>query len=145
MKKIVFLFICLSMTSLQARLEDIFNDQTSIEKPFELRDPFNAPKFQSANQQKRKKRFRGVWDNTPKLPDDVTLADIELTGVLIGANRRAVVQAKGDTYKLKEGQKIGINGPELKAILPAGIILVEQITNIYGEIEYIETVVPISR
>ena len=46
---------------------------------------------------------------------------------------------------LREGMKIGADQAELKAILPGGIILVEKITNVYGEEEYLETVIPISR
>jgi len=46
---------------------------------------------------------------------------------------------------LKEGMKIGDDGAELKAILPGGIILVEKIVNVYGQEEYLETVIPISK
>ena len=41
--------------------------------------------------------------------------------------------------------KIGRDKIEVKAILPGGMILVEKITNIYGDDEYIETVIPISK
>ncbi len=69
-----------------------------------------------------------------------------ISGVLIGKNRRVIIKgSEGKTYILSEGEKIGNRGPEIKAILAGGIILVEKITNIYGEPEYIETVVPISK
>ena len=41
--------------------------------------------------------------------------------------------------------KIGEDGAELKAILPGGIIVVEKIVNVYGQEEYLETVIPISK
>jgi hypothetical protein len=40
--------------------------------------------------------------------------------------------------------KLGPNNADIKAILPGGIILVEKVTNIYGEDEFLETVIPIS-
>ena len=46
---------------------------------------------------------------------------------------------------LREGMKIGKSNAELKAILPGGVIFVEKITNVYNEIEYLETVIPISK
>ena len=51
----------------------------------------------------------------------------------------------GPIIILKEGMKIGEDGAELKAILPGGIILVEKIVNVYGQEEYLETVIPISK
>jgi type IV pilus assembly protein PilP len=39
--------------------------------------------------------------------------------------------------------KLGENNAELRAILPGGLILVEKNINIYGEEEYLETVIPI--
>jgi type IV pilus assembly protein PilP len=46
---------------------------------------------------------------------------------------------------MKEGMKIGPDNAELKAILPGGIVLVEKIVNVYGEDEFLETVIPISK
>ena len=48
-------------------------------------------------------------------------------------------------YTVKEGDTLGENKAKLRAILPGGIILVEKTTNIYGQEEYLETVVPISK
>jgi hypothetical protein len=59
-----------------------------------------------------------------------------------------LVQVGKDAKKIiifKEGAKIGAEAAELKAILPGGIVLVEKITNVYGEEEYLETVIPISK
>ncbi len=72
---------------------------------------------------------------------------MKVVGVLIGRERRAMVKSGdgGSIIILKEGMKIGEDGAELKAILPGGIILVEKIVNVYGQEEYLETVIPISR
>ena len=40
---------------------------------------------------------------------------------------------------------LGSNEAEIKAILPGGLILAEKVVNIYGETEYLETVIPISK
>jgi type IV pilus assembly protein PilP len=50
-----------------------------------------------------------------------------------------------DVIILKEGMKIGQDEAELKAILPGGIVLVEKIVNVYGQEEFLETVIPISK
>ncbi len=141
----LFILISLSFNTLgKTRIEDLFKDQTSIREPFKLRDPFQAPKFKSDTHKKRKQRARGILDNVDKLEEKFDLEKIKIVGVLIGKNRRVVVQAGTKNFTLKEGDSYGVNGPEIKAILPGGVILVEKITNIYGENEYIETVVPIS-
>jgi hypothetical protein len=41
--------------------------------------------------------------------------------------------------------KLGANKATLRAILPGGLVLVEKNTNIYGEDEYLETVIPLSK
>ena len=140
---IIFLF---TLAPSFGAIEDIFNGQTSIENPFELRDPFQPPKFATQGQRTRKERNSGVWDNQSKLDEPVKIEDIKITGVLIGANRRVILKvgSSPEAYTLKEGETVGPLGPEIKAILPGGIILAEKISNIYGEPEYIETVIPIS-
>jgi type IV pilus assembly protein PilP len=84
-------------------------------------------------------------------------------GVLLGENRRALAkvanesggdnnrgmsrereQLSEETFILKEGMLIGENDAELKAILPGGIVLVEKITNVYDQEEYLETIIPIT-
>ena len=55
------------------------------------------------------------------------------------------VDEKGATHTVKEGMTLGPNDAEIKAILPGGIILAEKVVNIYGETEYLETVIPISK
>lgn len=145
--KIILIFCTLIMSySTFAAVEDIFRGQTSIDDPFDLRDPFQPPKFATQGQKRREQNRTGVWDNQRKLSEPVKIEDIRITGVLIGTNRRVILKVgtNEDAYTLKEGETIGPLGPEIKAILPGGIILAEKISNIYGEPEYIETVIPIS-
>ena len=68
-------------------------------------------------------------------------------GVLIGKDRRVLINlAKGgEVFTLREGDRFGSRDMKIKAILPGGIILAEKISNIYGESEYIETIIPISK
>jgi Tfp pilus assembly protein PilP len=124
-------------------VDNFFKDKTRIENPFELRDPFKTPLLKS------KKKVTGKENYSRSVEDDLAgmaLQDIKVVGVLIGKERRAVLQVeKGPLVLVKEGMKIGPDQVELKAILPGGIILVEKIVNVYGQDEYLETVVPISK
>lgn len=146
MKTILMSVILFFSNSSQSAIEDIFRGQTSIDKPFDLRDPFRPPEFPGQAKKNRNEQNNGVWNNQKKLEDDVKIEDIIVTGVLIGTNRRVILRIGSDptSYTLKEGETVGPIGPEIKAILPGGIILAEKINNIYGEPEYIETVIPIS-
>lgn len=147
--------------------KNFFKDKTAIENPFNLRDPFKAPQVKSET--KREGRGfsvtgKGQYSNIEDANlNTVNIADIKVVGVLIGKERRAMVNltpgassASGGpgaaaavkntkVVILKEGMKLGSEGAELKAILPGGIVIVEKIVNVYGEEEYLETVIPISR
>jgi type IV pilus assembly protein PilP len=130
---------------------NIFKGMTSIEEPFELRDPFKAPNIRIEKDPNIVgKVSTGVYSNIPVL-GDVPLDSIQVVGVIIGKERRAFIKLKqgdatgGTSYTVKEGQLMGENDAELKAILPGGLILVEKTTNIYGQEEYLETVIPISK
>jgi type IV pilus assembly protein PilP len=151
-------------TSLTAAPNNIFKGMTSIEDPFAKRDPFRVPKMSSQKKSNIEGRISdGNYSNIPVL-GEVSIDNIIVIGVIIGKERRAFVRvgtglSSGDddagvvapsaavstTYTLKEGQIIGENDAELKAILPGGLILVEKTTNIYGQEEYLETVIPISK
>lgn len=133
------------------KLKNFFKDKTKIENPFNLRDPFKAP---ISNRKKISSGFKrgskGQYSNIAETPaDQIPVSEIRLSGVLIGRERRALVNIGKDNKDqiviLKEGMKIGPEGAELKAILPGGIVLVEKIINVYGEEEYLETVIPISK
>lgn len=164
--KILFVFLLLMIvgaTDAPARSsKNFFKDKTAIENPFNLRDPFKAPQLKSEG--KREGRGfsvtgKGQYSNIGEADlSQVTVSNIKVVGVLIGKERRAMISVEGGitaspgaktasakVIVLKEGSKIGSEGAELKAILPGGIVLVEKIVNVYGEEEYLETVIPISR
>lgn len=131
-------------------LKDFFKDKTKIDNPFELRDPFKAPQPKVDKSRQREGYFmsgKGQYSNIKEATVS-SVDEIRVVGVLIGKERRALVSTggeKGEVIILKEGMKIGQDGAELKAILPGGIILVEKIINVYGQEEYLETVIPISK
>lgn len=149
-----FVFLTLVLTSVGALaapvdpINNFFKDKTKIDKPFDLRDPFKAPSTKSEKTTEKSGYFvsgKGQYSNIKE--NSVTkIEDIKVVGVLIGKERRAMVSAGNkDIIILKEGMKIGPDGAELKAILPGGIILVEKMVNVYGQEEYLETVIPISK
>ena len=134
--------------------EDFFKDKTNLENPLEIRDPFRAPFVdRKSTGQSRNRNYQvtgqGQYSNIGVTPaSEININDMRVVGVLIGKERRALVNASADSKKviiLKEGMKIGNEGGELKAILPGGIIIVEKIVNVYGQEEYLETVIPISK
>ena len=151
MKWLVISILIFSVGALAAPvdpLSNFFRDKTKIDKPFELRDPFKAPTVKT-DKEKKKEGFtvsKGLYTNIEE-KQVKSVEDIKLVGVLIGKERRAMVTSGSgkDIIILKEGMKIGEDGAELKAILPGGIILVEKIVNVYGQEEYLETVIPISK
>ena len=130
-------------------LSNFFRDKTKIEKPFELRDPFKAPQSKHEKDKEKQGFFsqgNGQYTNI-EVKTVTSIESLKVMGVLIGRERRAMVKNgdSGPVIVLKEGMKIGESGAELKAILPGGIILVEKIVNVYGQEEYLETVIPISK
>lgn len=133
-------------------LQNFFGDKTKIENPFNLRDPFKAPINKSDGKIKGKgwlSSGKGQYSNIGETAlDQLSVGQIKVVGVLIGKERRALVNLGKENKQiiiLKEGMKIGPEAAELKAILPGGIVLVEKIVNVYGEEEYLETVIPISK
>lgn len=143
-------FLVVFCFSAYAGVDEIFKGKTSISKPSKLRDPFEMKikeKLAKKSQNQVTKSDNGVYSNIPQI-GIVDLDKIEIIGVMVGANRSAVVKVDGndqETFVLKEGMKLGKNQAEIKAILPGGIVLVEKLTNIYGDEEYLETVIPISK
>lgn len=128
---------------------DFFKDKTSIENPFNLRDPFKAPAVKAEGKSKRGFSVlgQGQYSNIKETNlEQMRLGQVKVMGVLIGKERRAMISADGKGVVIvKEGVKIGPERAELKAILPGGIVLVEKIVNVYGEEEFLETVIPISK
>lgn len=151
---ILLVFICIGAFAAPPSTTDtnFFKDKTSIENPFQLRDPFKSPSAKSNGKKDQKGYYtsgKGYYSNIQeKSLATVSPQEMKVVGVLIGKERRAMIQSKeGDTeiVVLKEGMKIGPDDAELKAILPGGIVLVEKIINVYGQEEYLETVIPISK
>lgn len=134
-------------------LKNFFDNKTKIENPFNLRDPFKAPPSKRDQSETKKEGFiksgQGNYTNIQPTPlEQINVSELRVVGVLIGKERRALVKVGAEEKNitiLKEGMKIGQEEAELKAILPGGIVLVEKIVNVYGEEEYLETVVPISK
>jgi Tfp pilus assembly protein PilP len=146
---ILFLMLPSAHAQTSSRLREIFKDKTVIENPFELRDPFKAPMMRGAKKEGRAERSLmrdGVYTNIGAL-GMVELNALQIVGVMIGKERRALakVDGKQDIFVLREGMRLGKDDAELKAIHPGGIILVEKLVNVYGEEEYLETVIPISQ
>jgi type IV pilus assembly protein PilP len=132
--------------------QNFFKDKTKIENPFNLRDPFKAPMSKNEGTNQRSGFYvsgKGQYSNIGETAlDQFTVDQIRVVGVMIGKERRALVNLGKDSKQvviLKEGMKIGPEAAELKAILPGGIVLVEKIVNVYGQEEYLETVIPISK
>jgi hypothetical protein len=134
-------------------LVEFFKDKTVIENPLDLRDPFKAPQSKNDDKTGKRKGYfvggKGQYSNIAENQlGSLVIHDIKVVGVLIGKERRVLIHANEtakDVIILKEGMKIGPDHAELKAIMPGGIILVEKIVNVYGQEEYLETVIPISR
>ena len=132
------------------------NQKTFIKNPFELRDPFKKPKTKSEKRVRKKSKPGGMVSSAPSL-EGVELNRIRIVGILLGGTRRAVAKiSKGarnnsggreelsdETYILKEGMVLGNNQAEIRAILPGGVVLVEKLTNVYDQEEYLETILPL--
>lgn len=144
-----YIFILLISTSVYAQKLDIFKNKTKIEDPLKLRDPFRAKEMKTSKEKKITASGglrNGVFTNLDTI-ENVPLQRIKITGIITGKERRAIAKIEGGRSGiiLREGMRIGEDQAELKAILPGGIILVEKITNVYGQEEYLETVIPISK
>lgn len=138
----------------KAALSEFFKAKTKIENPLELRDPFKEPLLKMEGEPIKRKGYMVTGaGNYSNITDTVNYSsmnvnELKVVGVLIGKERRAMVLPNATAKNiviLKEGLKIGPDEAELKAILPGGIVLVEKILNVYGQEEYLETVIPISR
>ena len=149
MKMLIVLFI-FSLSSIsfaqQADIERFFKDKTKLENPLELRDPFRSPQIRAKKETTSDKSTR----DPEELLQNVNISDIRIQGVLVGKERRAILKlnnqdAKAPPVIIKEGYRIGPDRVEVKAILPGGVILVEKMINVYGQEEYLETVIPISK
>lgn len=158
--KLAFIFCSLFIVNVKAQDEareyNLFKSKTFVKNPLDLRDPFKRKinKKKSSGQTKAQSHLDGIYTNVNTSLENKTLESLRVTGVVLGAERRAIVRViNGKTesgerdnniYYLKEGMHVGENGAEVKAILPGGIVLVEKIRNVYDQDEYLETVIPVS-
>lgn len=149
MKALMLLLLLIPFSvSAQQEVEKIFNDKTRIENPLDLRDPFRPPT--SLGRGKKESTAGELRQMSPEeMLQGISVSDIIVSGVLIGKERRAVIRNRQNDKEypiiVKEGYKIGPERIEVKAILPGGVILVEKMINVYGQEEYLETVIPITR
>ena len=161
MKKKIILFLIFLVGVFSANAQDsnqeynLFKSKTYVKNPLDLRDPFKRKinKKKSQLQVKAQNQLNGIYTNINTTLENKTLESLRVTGVILGAERRAIVTVVGgagggetddNIYYLKEGMHVGENGAEVKAILPGGIVLVEKIRNVYDQDEYLETVIPVS-
>jgi hypothetical protein len=151
MRYLLILLISVFNLGLALAQENSLGGKTKIENAFSLRDPFKSSLKRGAKKdaQEKKSEIRdGTFTNyfRPKL-SSVRLTGLKVVGVMIGENRRAICEIDGfkGNVILKEGEKVGPDNAELKAILPGGLIFVEKIINVYGQDEFLETVIPISK
>jgi len=154
-KKTTFLFLIFLLYNpgfVSANEYKFYKDVTTkIKDPFDLRDPFKRVLFKRKSEVKKNYAVLeegNVFSNLPTI-ENVPLSQIRIVGILLGKERRAMakITSGGDgsgTFILKEGMKLGENQAELKAILPAGIVVVEKLKDVYDKDEFIETLIPVS-
>lgn len=132
--------------------------RTNIRNPFELRDPFRRDVPTEQKSISDIIRSSTEFSNLPSI-DGVPVENIRITGVILGENRRAIARVSrgagggrggrggdnlsAESFIIKEGMRLGEYDAEVKAILPGGVVLVEQILNVYNQVEYIETILPV--
>ena len=117
-----------------------------VNNPLELRDPFKRPMLKSKSTKKSVSKYYkdGIYTNQQTI-QGTPLNKIKIVGVMLGKNRRALAKIEGNEniFIVQEGQVLGLDGAVVKGILPAGIVLVEKIKNVYDDFEYLETLIPI--
>ena len=127
------------------------NITTNIENPIDLRDPFKMPDIEESKKQNLIQN-RPYWVEDGIItniggdldPSTVNIDNLQITGILLGPERRATVKIGENRIVLKEGMLFGPQKDiELKAIMPAGVVFVEKIKNVYNQDEYIETIIPV--
>ncbi len=110
-----------------------------------FRDPFKRNiKILKKSKVKASKR---TYFTNKKDQSNILIENLKITGVYLGENRRAIGQSltdKSEPFVIKEGMLLGPDKVRVEAILPGGIVLVEKVTNVYDEVEYLETIIPIS-
>lgn len=141
--------------------EEASNGQTPpsflTRERLQIRDPFKRelPKKQRVL---KKDRFGSTSYTNVFSLEGVPLDKIRIVGVILGKERSALAKIAKDSgdsggegeedtspvITIKEGMELGLNGGQVRAILPGGIVVVEKIRNVYDQDEYLETIIPIS-
>ena len=149
--KFIFAFALLTQIAQAEESYKFIHSNTYVKNPLDLRDPFKRKMSKRKSNQTTQKNglvttTRGFYKNYDDSIENKPVEQMKIIGVMTGADRRAMAKigTSPETYILKEGMKIGPNQAEVKAILPGGIILVEKIRNVYDQVEYLETVLPVS-
>ncbi len=145
--KILILLLFVSITSFSQT--EVFEEILNLENPYDLRDPFKSPELGDGESKvKKKSRFEGgVFTN--EIPGNhIPLEKLVVHAIVYSkTNKKALVKEKGGRSKrmfvLREGMKIKRQDIVLKQILPKALLFVEEITNVYGQPEYVESVIPI--
>jgi Tfp pilus assembly protein PilP len=128
----------------------LFKSKTYVKNPLDLRDPFKRRINKKKSNAKKSSIDKSEFTNFNLSLDGKSIDSLQVIGVIVGAERRAMVRVAndpagpGNIYYIKEGMKVGENGAEVKAILPGGVVLVEKIRNVYDQDEYLETILPLS-
>jgi len=148
LKVILLLFL---ITNIAHSQTDVFEEVLNLDNPYDLRDPFKSPDLGGGEKvTKKKSRYEnGILTN--EIPGNhIPLEKLIVHAIVFSkTNKKALVREKGARTKtlfaLREGMKIKRQDIVLKQILPKALLFVEEITNVYGQPEYVESVIPISQ
>ncbi len=144
-----YLILTLLLSSYSFSQTQVFEEVLNLDNPYDLRDPFKSPELgDGESKTKKKSRFEnGVFTN--EIPGNhIPLEKLAVHAIVYTkTNKKALVKEKGGRSKrlfvLREGMKIKRQEIVLKQILPKALLFVEEITNVYGQPEYVESVIPI--
>lgn len=124
----------------------------------QIRDPFKREMPKKQRLLKKDQFGNTNYSNVANL-EGIPLERIRIVGVILGKTRSALARISGgsesvgggasgeeapEVITIKEGMPLGVNGGEVRAILPGGVVIVEKIRNVYDQDEYLETIIPIS-
>ncbi len=150
MKYLIFLLLLSFSISSQDDFEEILDFDESVD----MRDPFESPDFDGLEEESSSKKTSKVKKKLSKKNRKseglkLNLSKIEVKAIILASNNKRALVKNGkrgrELVTMTEGMKLAGRDITLKQILKKGLIFVEEITNVYGQKEYIETVIPISR
>jgi hypothetical protein len=153
MKKIILFgsfFLSFVMAQDTSKVPDVLKGKTELKDPLGLRDPFKAPMRKKIEKPQDSKTGTlgkdNVYRNVQMDYGSIDPRNLTIVGVLVGKEKRAFAKSGASVVVLKEGMEIGsgTSAMILKAILPGGVVFVEKVVNVYGQEEYLETIIPIT-